>query len=89
MDALSICNPERAKELGKHISIDVVDGKASKRINYNELNEMEREQEMKEMDEAKKARKQIVGEKKKEKELLDRDPVMSKEEKSKRQGLHL
>ena len=89
MDGLSILNPERAKELGEKISIDVLDGKSSKRMNYNELNKKEREQEEKEMDAKKKERMQIVGDKKKERELLDRDPVMSKEEKSKQQGMRL
>ncbi len=89
MDGLSILNPERAKELGEKISIDVLDGKSSKRMNYNELNQKEHEQEEKEMDAKKKERLQIVGDKKKERELLDRDPVMSKEEKSKQQGMRL
>ena len=91
MDSLSILNKDRAEELGKHISIDVLDGKSSKRMNYNELNKKEREQEQKEMDEQKKKRMEVVDGKKKqrEKDQMQKEALMSKEEKSKQQGMRL
>ena len=87
MDGLSIVNPKKAKELGEHISIDVIDGKASKKMNYNELNALEREQDKDA--EKKKERMEIVDGKKKEREILEREQLMSAEQKKKNQGLRL
>lgn len=87
LDAMDVMNPERAKELGANIDISVKQGKATKKMSYNELNERLKEGDEKAA--SKEKTKENADKKRKERDTLKRDPLMSKEEKSKQHGMRI
>ncbi len=91
LDAMDILNPERAKELGANIDITVKQGKATRKMSYNELNARlsELEKEGDEKAATREKTRQNADKKRKEREMLDKEPLMSKEEKSKQHGMRI
>ena len=80
LDGLAILNPERAKELGDNIRIDVKDGKASRRMTYNELIEKDKPEAQKEAEKEKVAQHKKRQEEAAKKKALE-DPVKKNESK--------